>query len=96
MELTGIEFILTIEEAFGVSISDEEARKFVTVGDLYECIMRKRAAVIAPEGSASWVPVTRYDREVWNTLRSVFVRQYHIPYESVKADAKLARDFGIE
>ena len=40
MGLDGVELLLDVEQAFGISISDEDAMRTRTVGDLYELIVR--------------------------------------------------------
>lgn len=39
--LDGVELAMAAEEEFGVTISDADAEKFVTVGDMLKFLMRK-------------------------------------------------------
>lgn len=40
-DLDDIEMLMAIEETFGIKIEDEEAKKLVTVGDLYDLVKMK-------------------------------------------------------
>jgi acyl carrier protein len=41
MGLDGVEIVMEIEEAFGISIPDAEAGEIVTVGNLYDCVAKR-------------------------------------------------------
>jgi len=41
MGLDGVELLIAVEEKFGISITDEEAQRLITVGQLYNLIVSK-------------------------------------------------------
>ena len=47
MGLDSVELIMTVEEAFGIEISDEEAQTICTVGDFHACVMSKLGKIEA-------------------------------------------------
>ena len=66
MGLDTVELVMAVEEEFGITISDEEAQDIRTVGDMYQCVLRK---VIGTQRA------TRTSEETWAALASVIKTQ---------------------
>ena len=84
--MDGVELIMRIEDDFGVTFSDGDAEKIVTVGDIHRQVMRK----LVEKGSAP------NNDEVWERLRAIFVDELAVRLSEVTFDAKIVEDLGVD
>lgn len=84
MGLDIVEIILATEDRFKVSITDSEASKISTVGQLHQLILSK----IEPSSFS--------DKQVWDELCSILYEQVSIPKEKIFPESRFVADLGIE
>jgi hypothetical protein len=77
-----VELIVSVEEHFGISISDAEAHNLRSVGDLHTYILAH--AEPTPSSDASWA---------W--LVDMIEADFGVPRERITPDAWVVRDLGI-
>ena len=78
MGLDSVELVLRIEDEFGVSISDDEASVFRTVGDVYRLLLAKLDAS----------PSCLSSRAFYNTRRAI-VESLKLPRRSIRPSTSL-------
>ena len=84
MGLEMVELTMEIEDQFRIEISDQEASRFETVGQIYDYLRAR----LGPAGSGKWS-----DERIWLTLQDIIVKQLGVPREAVVREANFARDF---
>lgn len=77
-----VDFVMTLEAAFGIEIEDSDAAAIETVGDLHRAV----AKIVSRPGGP--MPA-----EVWSTIVSVF-EMNGIPPQRIKPETRLADLFG--
>ena len=82
MGLDVVELVMTIEEQYGFTISDADAREMRSVGDLHAYILDH--AVPRPDS-----------QETWNWLRGMIERNFGVPAEKITPEAWVVRDLRI-
>lgn len=87
MGLDGVELILNVEETFAISISDDEAERIVTAGDLYQCVLSKfgdgRSTECLSQG-------------VFYAIRKVLDQQFNISRAEITLTKKLDEIFPVQ
>ena len=85
MGLDSVEIVLDVEDAFQIDISDEEARKVFTVGELYNLILSK-------------IDVQEQNRkqDVWELLCKIVVRILGVKPELVTPEARFVQDLRMD
>ena len=73
---------MTIEEEYGLSISDADARAMRSVGDLHTYILAHAQPV--PDAET-----------VWDWLRDTIESEFGVPRERITREAWIVRDLGI-
>ena len=92
MGLDTVEIVMAAERWFGVEISDADAARCRTVGDLHRCIMRSLALRYQRDGRNIIV-----DPEItWNLLVPLIVEHTGVRPERIRPDAEWGRDLGID
>jgi len=87
MGLDFVELIISIEDAFDISIEDEEARKVVTVDDCYKLILN----TIGNSEVKSWS-----DEQVWEAMKNIIVSELGVKPEEVVPSAEFIKDLGAD
>ena len=82
MGLDVVELLISVEEHFGISISDADARPLRSVGDLHAYIIAH--AEPTPEPGIAW-----------DWLRDTIEAEFGVPRERITTDAWIVRDLGI-
>ena len=86
MGLDTVELVMDVEEKFDIEISDRDASKIETVGQLYDTVLAKLT-----EKHAS------VDREqVWEQLRMIFVDEFGLRTAQVVPEARITKDLGLD
>jgi hypothetical protein len=80
MGLDSVELVMAVEEKFGISISDEEAQEIRTVGDMYECVLRK--VMVADTSSC-------LTQKAFHLLRRTARDLFNVPRDQFRPDARL-------
>jgi acyl carrier protein len=90
--LDSVQIILTVEEQFGIKISDAEAERLIRVSDLHRCIAKKlqgRASV--GDAGRGWS-----DEEILEEIRRIVAEEIGLPRERITWDARLHADLDID
>jgi len=90
--LDSVQIVLTVEERFGIKISDAEAERLLRVADLHACIARKlkeRGAVA--EASRDWT-----DQQLLEEIRDIVVEEVGVPRKRITWDARFHADLRID
>ena len=82
MGLDVVELLMTVEQKYGISIPDEDARPLRSVGDLHAYVLSHVTPRPDPEDSWMW-------------LRAMISEDFSVPLERVTPDAWIVRDLGI-
>ncbi len=90
MGLDTVELLWTVEERFGIKISDDAASRMRTVGDLNQFIAQE----VAARASKPDHPVTPEPSLTWERLVPLIVEQLGVRREQVTPEAQWARDLG--
>jgi acyl carrier protein len=81
-----VELVLRVEEDFDISIEDREAEAIVTVGLLYEYVLRR----LEEKGR-------EVDRQkVWETLREIIIDETGVRADKVTKEARFIDDLGLD
>jgi hypothetical protein len=80
MGLDSVELVMAVEEKFGITISDEEAQDVRTVGDMYQCVLRK---VMVTDKSSCLT------QKAFHLLRRTAKQLFNVPRDQFKPDAPL-------
>lgn len=88
MGLDLVELVMAIEEAFEITISDAEAGKIQTMGDLCECVSRK---ITPPETGIAPDP-----KVLWHKVRDVVVDQFGVDWLDLTPDTRFIEDLGAD
>ena len=89
MGLESVEVVLATEDAFGIEITDAEAEKIFTVGDLYDCVidkLRQSPDVAEPLDSQA----------VWMRLRGVISDQLGIEMVRILKSSRFVEDLRVD
>jgi hypothetical protein len=73
-----VEFVMALEEAFGIEIEDSDAENMQTVGDLHRAVVRSTAD--SPT-------------EIWSAIVSIF-EMNGVPKEKIRPETRLCDLFG--
>jgi acyl carrier protein len=80
MGLDGVELIMATEQEFGITITDDEAEKTITVGDLYALVQRKLSIIPLNQCASA---------NAFYRMRRHLVEFLGIPRKSVTLDRKM-------
>jgi acyl carrier protein len=84
MGLDSVEILVNVENAFGITISNYEAEKIYTVGDIHNIVWRNI------QGRQS---MRCRSQQLFYKLRYIFINRYKIPREAIEPDASLNNIF---
>jgi acyl carrier protein len=87
MGLDAVELVMRTEDEFGIQISDSDAEKIITVGDLADCVQRSVALKMRQP------PKTE---EIWLRVQLIVVEELGVKPEKVTRQAQFVRDLGID
>ena len=89
MGLESVELVMSTEEAFEIEITDAEAEKIYTVGDLYDCViakLRQSPDRVEPLDSQA----------VWMRLRGVISEQLGIEMRRILKSSRFVEDLRVD
>jgi acyl carrier protein len=92
MGLDTVELLWEVEAAFQIRISNEEAERLKTVGQLNECIAR----LVAERHSLSGRPTIPAPEVTWPLLVPIVVETLGVAAEKVTPTAEWKRDLGAD
>jgi acyl carrier protein len=84
MGLDSVEILVNVENAFGITISNYEAEKIVTVGDIHSVVWRN------VQGRQS---MRCKSQQLFYKLRYVLINKLKVPREVIEPDASLNKIF---
>ena len=84
MGLDSVELLLSIEEEFDIDVSNEEASRILTVGDLETLVLSKVG------GRAYSEP-----EHIWQQLVGLVADASGVRVDEVRRDAHIVRDLGV-
>lgn len=87
MGLDSVELILSVEEAFGIRIADEDAARLFTVGDLHAHVVQE----IQRQGKPAMPPGIVYD-----LLRNLICMELGVRPEEVVPGARFVQDLHMD
>ena len=92
MGLDTVELVMAAERQFQIEVSNAEADRWRTVGDMHAGVMALLEERFAAEGRA-----LRVDPDItWALLRDLVVEELGVKPEQVQPDAEFVRDLGAE
>lgn len=90
MGLDIVAMVIEIETVFGVPISDADAKRMSTVGDLYDHIGQRIAPdSMSPEGGP-------YEGELWNRYLDVLEKETGLRRDRLRPGARFVKDLGLD
>lgn len=84
MGLDSVEILVNVENAFGITISNYEAEKIYTVGDIHNIVWRNI------QGRQS---MRCRSQQLFYKLRYILINRYKVPREAIELDASLNNIF---
>jgi acyl carrier protein len=84
MGLDSVEILVNVENAFGITISNYEAEKIYTVGDIHNIVWRNI------QGRQS---MRCKSQQLFYKLRYILINRYKVPRETIELDASLNNIF---
>ncbi|MEO1259411.1 MAG: hypothetical protein AAFZ15_11470, partial [Bacteroidota bacterium] len=84
MGLDSVELVVKMEDNFGIEISNVEAEQIYTVGDFYECILRK---IKIKENRAC------QSQKLFYKIRKILHEDFNCTNEKIKPDLRLENIF---
>lgn len=92
MGLDTVELVMAAERQFQIEVSNAEADRWRTVGDMHAGVMALLEERFAAEGRA-----LRVDPDItWALLRDLVVEELGVKPEQVQPDAEFVRDLGAD
>ncbi len=106
MGLESVELVMAVEDAFEISISDEEAGEIVKVGDFYNLILKLlRKEADSKEGERcltahNFIEIQKslkewHEKDVWGILKVLVAEQLGVKPEEVTLEARFVDDLGM-
>jgi acyl carrier protein len=90
MGLDIVELVMDVETAFGVRISDADAKDLMTVGTLYDYVGRQVAPnLISPRGGP-------YAGELWERYLDVVAESTGVRRDRLRPEARFVQDLGLD
>jgi acyl carrier protein len=90
-----VELVMGIEEAFDLTISDEEAAEVETVGLMYVFICDRLG--LDPTAAESAPTVKGWTQgKVWDTLCAIIHHQLKVPKSEIHFDSRFVEDLGAD
>ncbi len=87
MGLDGVELLLSVEDHFGITVTEAAAEKMATVGGLHDFVFRE---VCKREGAENVV-----EADVWCQLLKLIVEQLGVKESQIHRDARFVEDLRI-
>ncbi len=87
MGLDAVELVMAVEDEFGIVISDKEAEKIQTVGQLYDYVREAVKIKMRPPPS---------DIEIWTRITPIIADQLGVEPHRITKEAHFIRDLGME
>jgi len=92
MGLDTVELVMAAERQFQIEVSNAEADRWRTVGDMHAGVMALLEERFAAEGRA-----LKVDPDItWALLRDLVVVELGVKPEQVQPDAEFVRDLGAD
>jgi hypothetical protein len=82
--LDTVEFVIRLEETFGLRFENAETARVETLADLEVLVQQKLQA----EG--------RFDDHVRHAISRVLIEEFGVPSRLVRPSARIARDLGLD
>lgn len=85
MGLDTVELVMAVEEEFDIEISDADAARLISVGDMQEYVMQ----TLQSRGTST------DEHAIWERLRTLIVEQLGVRPDEVKREAEFIRDLRV-
>lgn len=95
MGLDSVEMLMEVERTFQVTLSDEEAERLETVGDLHAWLCRELGCreplqpTLDGASARAWT-----DEEAWRVLILIVSDHLGVPVEVIRPDSHIVHDLG--
>lgn len=83
MGLEAYEFVMELEEEFGLKIDDQDAGKIETIGQLQNYVLERLGESASPQ-------------DVWARVSRILVDQHHVPAHEIRPEALFVADLGFD
>lgn len=83
MGLESVEFVMEIEEEFGLTIPDKDAEKLETIGLLHEYLIRRLGTTATPDN-------------IWSRIKQILIEKHRIEPQQVQPHMTFVRDLGFD
>ena len=83
MGLEAYEFVMELEEEFGLKIDDQDAGKIETVGQLQSYLLERLGESALPQ-------------DVWDKVARILVEKHHVPPHEIRPEALFVADLGFD
>ena len=94
MGLDSVDLLVQVEKHFGISISDIEAEKIITVQDFVNIVFSK---ILAKNHDALLDPKKLCSQQdVEEIIKGIFEKSTGIPAQNIKLKDRISSDLGID
>lgn len=83
MGLEAYEFVMELEEEFGLKIEDQDAGKIETIGQLHTYLVGRLGDTSSAE-------------DVWERISRILVNEHHVPPDQIRPEALFVADLGFD
>ncbi len=83
MGLEAYEFVMELEEEFGLKIEDQDAGKIETIGQLNTYLVGRLGDTVPA-------------KDVWDRISRILINEHHVPPNEIRPEALFIGDLGFD